>query len=305
MKTECQEPSYLRLYREGRLPERAQQALEILKDCCLCPRECHVDRLSAERGVCRTGARAKVASFHPHFGEEGPLVGSAGSGTIFFSACNLLCSFCQNFDISHLREGDEVEPRRLADMMLRLDKLGCRNINFVTPSHVIPQILQALVIAVEQGLNIPLVYNTGGYDSMETLKILDGVFDIYMPDFKFWEEAWATRFCRAPDYRAHATAAIREMHRQVGNLTLNTEGAAVRGLLVRHLVMPNGTAGSREIMNFLAEKISVDTYVNIMSQYRPCGKAISDPLINRRITPEEYAAAVREAVSAGIKRLDP
>ena len=304
MKTDRREPAYLKLYREGLLASRAQQALELLKDCRLCPRACHVDRLSGEQGVCRTGARAGVASFHPHFGEEAPLVGSAGSGTIFFSSCNLCCSFCQNFEISHLREGEEVESQRLAAMMLRLMKLGCHNINFVTPSHVVPQILQALVVAVGQGLNIPLVYNSGGYDSADTIKILDGVFDIYMPDFKFWEESWAASFCRAPDYREQATAAIREMHRQVGDLVMDNAGIAVRGLLVRHLVMPNGLAGTREVMTFLAGAISPDTYVNVMAQYHPCGKAAEYPMIDRRITPAEYAAAIREAVAAGIKRLD-
>lgn len=286
------------------MPSRVQQALDLLKDCRLCPRECHVDRLSGEFGFCRTGARASVASFHPHFGEEAPLVGSAGSGTIFFSSCNLLCSFCQNFEISHLGEGREVDPSDLAAMMLHLMKRGCHNINFVTPSHVIPQILQALFIAVEQGLNIPLVYNSGGYDRAETLKILDGIFDIYMPDFKFWDETWAIRFCRAPDYRVLATAAIREMHRQVGDLVMDEAGIAVRGLLVRHLVMPHGIANTAAIMTFLSESISPDTYVNVMAQYHPCGKAVSDPMINRRITPEEYAAAVQDAIAAGIHRLD-
>jgi putative pyruvate formate lyase activating enzyme len=283
---------------------RAEQALELLRNCRLCPRTCRVDRLAGRQGVCRTGARAPVASFHPHFGEESPLVGSGGSGTIFMSSCNLLCSFCQNVEISHLREGEEVAPQQLAAMMLRLMKLGCPNINFVTPSHVVPQILEALVFAVGQGLNIPLVYNSGGYDSAGTIKLLDGVFDIYMPDFKFWDNAWAARFCRVPDYREQAMAAIREMHRQVGDLVIDSDGIAVRGLLVRHLVMPDGIAGTREIMAFLAGEISPDTYVNVMAQYRPCGKTAGDPLIDRRITPAEYAAAVREAVAAGIKRLD-
>lgn len=304
MKKGRREPAYLKLHREGQLTSRAQQAVELLKDCRLCPRACHVDRLAGEPGVCRTGARARVASVHPHFGEEAPLVGSAGSGTIFLSSCNLLCSFCQNFEISHLREGDDVEPQQLAAMMLRLMKLGCHNINFVTPSHVVPQILQALVVAVGQGLNLPLVYNSGGYDSADTIRLLDGVFDIYMPDFKFWEENRATRYCRAPDYREQATAAIREMHRQVGDLVMDNAGIAVRGLLVRHLVMPNGLAGTREVMTFLAGEISPDTYVNVMAQYHPCGKAADDPLIDRRITPAEYAAAVRQTVAAGIKRMD-
>jgi putative pyruvate formate lyase activating enzyme len=304
VKTDRREPAYLRLYREGLLASRADQILELLKDCRLCPRACHVNRLSGEQGVCRTGSLAKVASFCAHFGEEAPLVGSAGSGTIFFSSCNLYCSFCQNFEISHLGKGEEAEPRQLAAMMLRLMQRGCHNINFVTPSHVAPQILQALVIAVGQGLHIPLVYNSGGYDSADTIRLLDGVFDIYMPDFKFWEETWATRFCRAPDYREQTKAAIREMHHQVGELVMDKAGIAVRGLLVRHLVLPDGMAGTREIMTFLAEEISQDTYVNVMAQYHPCGKAAGDPMINRRVTHAEYAAAVREAVAAGIKRLD-
>jgi putative pyruvate formate lyase activating enzyme len=304
VKTDRREPAYLRLYREGLLASRADQILELLKDCRLCPRACRVNRLSGEQGVCRTGSLAKVAGFCAHFGEEAPLVGSAGSGTIFFSSCNLYCSFCQNFEISHLGEGEEAEPRQLAAMMLRLMQRGCHNINFVTPSHVAPQILQALVIAVGQGLHIPLVYNSGGYDSADTIRLLDGVFDIYMPDFKFWEETWATRFCRAPDYREQTKAAIREMHHQVGELVMDKAGIAVRGLLVRHLVLPDGMAGTREIMTFLAEEISQDTYVNVMAQYHPCGKAAGDPMINRRVTHAEYAAAVREAVAAGIKRLD-
>jgi putative pyruvate formate lyase activating enzyme len=304
VKTDRREPAYLRLYREGLLASRADQILELLKDCRLCPRACRVNRLSGEQGVCRTGSLAKVAGFCAHFGEEAPLVGSAGSGTIFFSSCNLYCSFCQNFEISHLGEGEEAEPRQLAAMMLRLMQRGCHNINFVTPSHVTPQILQALVIAVGQGLHIPLVYNSGGYDSADTIRLLDGVFDIYMPDFKFWEETWATRFCRAPDYREQTKAAIREMHHQVGELVMDKAGIAVRGLLVRHLVLPDGMAGTREIMTFLAEEISQDTYVNVMAQYHPCGKAAGDPMINRRVTHAEYAAAVREAVAAGIKRLD-
>ncbi|MFH1079546.1 MAG: radical SAM protein [Pseudomonadota bacterium] len=304
MKQHRREPAYLHLYREGLLKPRAQQAMELLKDCRLCPRTCRVDRLSGEQGFCRTGARASVASFHPHFGEEAPLVGRGGSGTIFFSSCNLLCSFCQNYEISHLREGEEVESQRLAAMMLHLMQRGCENINFVTPSHVAPQILQALCVAAGQGLDIPLIYNSGGYDSADTIKILDGIFDIYMPDFKFWDNAWGERFCRAPDYREQATAAIREMHRQTGDLVMDRAGIAVRGLLVRHLVMPGGLAGTREIMTFLAKEISPDTYVNVMAQYRPCGDAAGDPLIDRRVTHAEYTAAVREAVTAGIKRLD-
>ena len=298
------EPAYIRLHREGRLQARARQAAELLKDCCLCPRRCGVNRRSGETGVCRTGAKAGIAACHAHFGEEAPLVGRSGSGTIFFSSCSLLCSFCQNFEISHRGEGEETDPSRLAAIMVRLMRQGCHNVNFVTPTHVVPQILQALCLAVERGLNIPLVYNCGGYEAVEILKLLDGVIDIYMPDFKFWDNARAERFCRIRDYRERAMAAVREMHRQVGDLVLDESGIAVRGLLVRHLVMPNGAAGTELVMLFLAESISANTYVNVMDQYRPCGHAPGDPLINRRITAEEYAEAIRSARRAGLRRLD-
>ena len=298
------EPSYLRLYREGKLQDRIDRAVELMRDCSLCPRECHVDRLSGELGFCRTGEKARVASLHAHFGEESPLVGTGGSGTIFFRSCNLLCYFCQNYDISHDAEGGEVEPKDLADMMLSLQRRGCHNINFVTPSHVVPQILQGLFIAIERGLKVPLVYNTGGYDKVETLKILEDVFDIYMPDFKFWEARWSEKFCKAPDYRKIAAAAIKEMHRQVGDLLIDESGIAEKGLLVRHLVMPNDVSNTKEVMTFLADKISEDTYVNVMDQYHPCGKAMLDPAINRRLTRKEYVEAVRLTKEAGLHRLD-
>jgi putative pyruvate formate lyase activating enzyme len=298
------EPSYLKLYRDGVLQKRAREAVQRLRECRLCPRECGVNRLEGEQGFCQTERKAMVSSAGPHFGEESPLVGSHGSGTIFFSSCNLLCSFCQNYDISHLREGAEVEPDTLAGAMLQLARGGCHNINFVTPSHVVPQILDALVPAVEGGLNVPLVYNTGGYDSVETLKLLDGVVDIYMPDFKFWDNEWAERLCGAGDYRERAMEALREMHRQVGNLEIDTAGVAVRGLLVRHLVMPGGLAGTEGIMRFLATEISSDTYVNVMDQYRPCWEAQKTPAINRRITREEYEQALEMARQAGLYRLD-
>jgi putative pyruvate formate lyase activating enzyme len=298
------EPPYLKLYREGKLQDRVDRALELMRDCSLCPRECHVDRLSGELGFCRTGEKARVASLHAHFGEESPLVGTGGSGTIFFRSCNLLCCFCQNYDISHDAEGGEVGPKDLADMMLSLQRRGCHNINFVTPSHVVPQILQGLLIAIERGLKVPLVYNTGGYDKVETLKILEDIFDIYMPDFKFWEVRWSEKFCKAPDYRNIATAAIKEMHRQVGDLLIDESGIAEKGLLVRHLVMPNDVSNTKEVMTFLADKISEDTYVNVMDQYHPCGKATLDPVINRRLTMKEYVEAVRRTREAGLHRLD-
>ncbi len=298
-------PSYLQLHRKGTLRERVEKAVALLEACRLCPHECGVDRLAGERGICRTGRHAKVASFSPHFGEEAPLVGRCGSGTIFISSCNLFCSFCQNYEISHRGEGIEVEPEQMAALMLRLALTGCHNINFVTPTHVVPQILEGLLIAAEEGLDVPLVYNSGGYDSVETLQILDGIVDIYMPDFKFWDPQQAGRFCRAFDYRERAVEAIREMHRQVGDLEIDSEGIAVRGLLVRHLVMPGDVAGTAEVMRFLAEEISVHTYVNIMDQYRPCYRAHDDRLINRRVTREEFSRAVAAAEAAGLRRIDP
>jgi putative pyruvate formate lyase activating enzyme len=298
------EPSYLKLYHEGELAGRIERALGLMESCRLCPRECGVNRLEGEVGFCGTGRRASVASFNAHFGEESPLVGRHGSGTIFFSSCNLLCSFCQNYEISHLAEGTEVGPEQLAAMMIRLARQGCHNINFVTPTHVVPQILEALLKAVEQGLDVPLVYNSGGYDSEETLRLLDGVFDIYMPDFKFWDGKIAERFCDAADYREVAVKAVGEMHRQVGDLKLDSEGIAFRGLLVRHLVMPNNVAGTEKVMEFFAEKVSTDTYMNVMDQYRPCGTADRDELINRRLSSREYREAVDAATKAGLTRLD-
>jgi putative pyruvate formate lyase activating enzyme len=296
--------SYTLLHEKGLLKGRAVQALTMLEDCMLCPRACRVNRLHGELGFCRTGRYAKVASFGAHFGEEAPLVGTHGSGTIFFSSCNLLCSFCQNYDISHLRDGVEVGAKELAGMMIDLADKGCHNINFVTPSFVVPQILEALVLAADAGLDLPLVYNTGSYDSVETIRLLEDIFDIYMPDFKFWEEEPAKSFCSAPDYQEVACAACKEMHAQVGDLVIDRGGIAQRGLLVRHLVMPGGLAGTREVMGFLAQEISRNTYVNVMDQYRPCYKAKDDPRIHRRITHAEYEEALEAARTAGIHRLD-
>ena len=240
----------------------------------------------------------------PQFGEESPNSGDSGSGTIFFTHCNLLCSFCQNFDISHEGRGQAVTSVDLAEMMLSLQALGCHNINFVSPSHVVPQILGGLLPAVENGLKIPLVYNTGGYDHVSTLKLLDGIIDIYMPDFKFWDASISEKTCSAPDYPERARQAITEMHRQVGDLQINSAGIAERGLLVRHLVMPEGLAGTRKIMDFLSTEISPQTYVNIMPQYRPCGKAWAEPELSRPLKPAEYRDALQDAVDAGLTRLD-
>lgn len=297
------EPGYLTLYRTGALSRRVAEALAALDACRLCPRACGADRAHGQRGFCRTGRQAVVASFGPHFGEEAPLVGAHGSGTIFFCGCNLLCAFCQNYDISHQGRGRETTAAELAAMMIALSEAGCHNINFVTPSHVVPQILEALPIAIAKGLRVPLVYNSSGYDRVETLKLLAGVFDIYMPDFKFWDGAWAARYCTAPDYPEIARAAVREMHAQVGDLAIE-RGLAVRGLLLRHLVMPGGVAGTEDIMRFIARQVSENTYVNVMMQYHPCFRAIGDETIGRSVTIAEYARAVEAAFKAGLTRLD-
>ena len=298
------EPSYLKLYKEGQLLKRVKEATELLKECRLCPRQCEVDRLNNEKGFCKTGRKAKVASYNAHFGEEAPLVGRLGSGTIFFAFCNLRCSFCQNYEISHLGEGPELEAKDLAAIMLELQRRGCHNINLVTPTHVVPQILEALLLAVENGLAVPIVYNCGGYERVETLKLLNGIIDIYMPDFKFWDQKWADRYSNAPDYREMAVKAFKEMHTQVGDLKIDKNGIAERGLLVRHLVMPNGIAGTKDVMEFLSKEISANTYINVMDQYRPCGTAYQDEYINQRISTKEYSAALQWAKSAGLTRLD-
>jgi len=298
------QPAYLALLRSGELSERVRTANQRLTNCELCPRACGMDRLKGELGFCRTGALAVVSSFHAHFGEEAPLVGQGGSGTIFFAHCNLDCKFCQNHDISHAGMGQEVEPEELAAMMLQLQAAGCHNINLVSPSHIVPQFLTALLIAAEAGLRLPIVYNTGGYDALETLRLLDGVVDIYMPDMKYADPVRGQRYSGVADYPLRNQSAIREMHRQVGDLQTDDRGIAMRGLLVRHLVLPDGLAGTGEIVCFLAEEISPDTYLNIMDQYRPCYRAPEFPEINRRITAEEYEEAVRLAETAGLGCLD-
>jgi len=297
-------PAFLAAFSSGMLSERIQAARRLLKSCILCPRKCNVDRLNGKTGLCRTGSRAVVASCTPHFGEEDPLVGCGGSGTIFFSHCGLLCRFCQNFDISHEGHGAEVSARQLAEMMLHLQGRGCHNINFVTPSHVVPQILAAVQEAIPAGLKIPLVYNTSGYDRVQTLELLDGIVDIYMPDFKFWDPVVAATACDAPDYPAVARRAITEMHRQVGDLVLDRAGIARRGLLVRHLVLPDGAAGTREIMHFIARRVSSRTYVNLMAQYRPCGRALEFEILARGLTDQEFQAALETAQAEGLTRLD-
>ncbi|MBI3398525.1 MAG: radical SAM protein [Deltaproteobacteria bacterium] len=298
------QPPYIKLYETGELPKRTESLNKILEDCCLCPRNCRVNRFAGEKGVCRVGSMPMVSSFHAHFGEERPLVGYYGSGTIFLTYCNLKCIFCQNYDISHLGEGKEVSVEEIGAMMISLMRQGCHNINFVTPTHQIAQIVSALPYAIERGLEIPLVYNCGGYESVETIKLLDGIFDIYMPDFKYGSNEAAKRLSAAPDYVETAKEAVKEMHRQVGDLVIDKRGIAQRGLLIRHLVLPDGLAGTREVMRFIAAEISKNTYINIMDQYRPCCKAFEHPPMNRRITGEEFEEAVRIAREEGLERLD-
>jgi putative pyruvate formate lyase activating enzyme len=298
------EPRYLQSHRSSRLSAKAELAESEMDNCCLCPRKCGVNRNSGETGVCKTGRLAVVSSFNAHFGEEDPLVGKHGSGTIFFAHCNLLCNFCQNYEISHLGEGSKITNEQLAYIMLELQRAGCHNINLVTPTHVTAQILGALCIAADNGLQIPVVYNSGGYDSVETLKLLEGAVDIYMPDFKFWDPQVAEQTCSAPDYPEIAQAALLEMHRQVGDLAIESDGLASSGLLVRHLVLPGGMAGTKEVMTFIANRVSPRTYVNIMPQYRPCGKAAEIPALAGPLTGTEFQTAVQEAKNAGIKRFD-
>jgi len=299
-------PAYLTLYRKGDLHTRVNLALADLEDCRLCPRNCAINRLAGETAVCRSGRCAVVASYNPHLGEEDPLRGWRGSGTIFFSWCNLRCVFCQNFDISQEGAGVELEGRQIAEIMLRLQNMGCHNINFVTPEHVVPQILEALLLAIERGLRLPLVYNTSAYDSLRSLRLLDGIVDIYMPDFKIWDDEHAFRFLKAKDYPQTARSALKEMHRQVGVLKTDENGLARRGVLVRHLVMPGAIAGTEAIMRYLATQLSADTYVNIMDQYYPAGRVNSRSYgeINRRLRTDEYEAAVQAARDAGLWRFD-
>ena len=304
------EPAYVRLWASGELQRRVEAAYAHLKSCVLCAWHCRADRLSGKTGTCKTGELARVSSYFAHMGEEDPLRGSRGSGTIFFSRCNLRCQFCQNYELSAEGEGVDVPPERIAAMMLELQDRGCHNINFVSPSHVVAPILAATLIAAQAGLRLPLVYNTGGYDSPEALALLDGVIDIYMPDMKYGDPAVGQKYSKVPDYPKHNFCAVKEMHRQVGDLVLDDRGIARRGLLVRHLVLPGGLAGTREVMRFLAREVSPDTYVNIMAQYHPAYRAAfpdtRDELapLNRPVTAEEVAEAYRLAQEAGLHRFD-
>jgi putative pyruvate formate lyase activating enzyme len=297
-------PAYLRTWEEGRLRDKVGEALEALRSCTLCPRDCEVNRLEDKFAVCKTGRLARVSAHFAHFGEEDVLRGWRGSGTIFFAWCNLRCSFCQNYETSQIGDGEEVGPRALAAMMLSLQTRGCHNINFVTPEHVVPQILEALPYAIEGGLRLPLVYNTSAYDSPHSIALMEGVVDVYMPDFKLWDRERSRRYLLAPDYPEAARRVIAAMHAQVGDLRVDDGGLALRGLLIRHLVMPGMLEDTREIMTWLAG-LSRDGYVNVMDQYHPAWKAkTTQPEINRRVQPAEMAEALDEARRAGLWRLD-
>lgn len=287
-------PSYLRLYETGELRERVEKAKEMLISCRVCPHRCEVNRLENELGYCRTGRFAIVSSYFPHHGEEFPIRGLRGSGTIFFSYCNMRCVYCQNYEVSHLGEGKVVSPEELARMMLELQDLGVHNINLVSPSHVVPQILEALYIAVEGGLRIPIVYNTSSFDSLESLRLLDGIVDIYLADLKYLSREFGRKYSKVKDYPSHAKEAIREMYRQVGNLKVDERGIGVRGLLVRHLVLPNDISTTKEVMDFL-KSLDPKLAVNIMDQYFPFYEAKFYPGLSRRITKEELRRALEEA----------
>src|SRR4030043_254147 len=288
-------PSYISLYERGEIQKRIGLLMDILKECRLCPRECRVNRLNGEGGYCKAPSELMVSSAFPHFGEEPPLVGYHGSGTIFLTHCSLRCLFCQNYDISHEGKGERVPPSDMALAMKRLQEMGCHNINFVTPTHYTPQIVASLPEAIEKGLRLPIVYNCSGYESIEVVQLLEGVVDIYMPDAKYMDRRHSKQFSNAPDYPEVIKKVLKEMHRQVGDLTTHSQGIAERGLLIRHLVMPNGVASSEAVLKFIAEEISVHSYVNIMDQYRPEYQAHEYPEINRRITHKEYLEAIQWA----------
>ena len=299
---EMYQPAYITLHEKKELQRRINSLREVLKECRLCPRACKVNRLEGEKGYCRAGADVMISSAFLHFGEEPPLVGSHGSGTIFLTHCNLRCVFCQNYDTSHLGGGEHISTSELARLMIDLQRRGCHNINFVTPTHYVPQIVAALPEAIELGLMVPLVYNCGGYESLEVIELLDGIIDIYMPDTKFSREEDAASYCNAPDYSQVLQEVLLEMHRQVGDLMLDERGVAYRGLLIRHLVMPHSVAGTEGIMSFIVRRLSSNSYVNIMDQYRPLCRAGEYPKIDRRISLREYREAIDIAKAEGLHR---
>ncbi|MBT9130688.1 MAG: hypothetical protein DDT40_00322 [candidate division WS2 bacterium] len=310
------QPQYLELIKTGEIDERINKLFNILQDCVLCSRKCHINRIKGERGYCQAGRELEISSFGPHFGEEEPLVGSqslvisylgrvkpvGGSGTIFLTHCSLRCSYCQNYVISHLGEGKTVSPEKFAQIMLELQNAGCYNINLVTPTHYIPQLIKSLKIAEKIGLNLPVVYNCGGYEEVTTIKLLDGLIDIYMPDIKYSSQESAQKYSDAPDYFERCKEAVKEMHRQVGDLKLNDKGIAFQGLLIRHLVLPENLAGSFEVLKFIASEISINSYVNIMDQYRPMFRASQYREINRLPTRQEIGSVMELAKNLGLTR---
>ncbi|GBD86448.1 radical SAM superfamily protein [bacterium BMS3Abin03] len=295
-------PLYLEKLTLPELQQRAEVLHRLLEECRICPNECLARRTEGETGECNSTDEVIISSVGPHFGEEPPLVGTFGSGTIFFTNCNLDCEFCQNYDISHLGLGRKVSTEELASSMLNLQQRGCHNINFVTPTHFTPQIVEALVLAVEKGLEIPLVYNCGGYESVETLKLLEDIIDIYMPDIKYSTNENALKYSGVQNYWEVVTEAVKEMHRQVGDLKISKRGLAQRGLLIRHLVLPNDIAGSKKVIDFVADEISTGSYINIMDQYRPAYNADKYEKLNRRITPSEYKEVIGYALRKGLRR---
>jgi putative pyruvate formate lyase activating enzyme len=295
-------PVYLEKLTIAELKSRSEQLLELQRECRICPRQCLAKREMGEIGECRSTGEMVISSVGPHFGEEPPLVGTNGSGTIFFTNCNLKCEFCQNFDISQLGSGFIVSVNQLAEAMLKLQNLGCHNINFVTPTHFTPQIAEALLLAIEKGLEIPLVYNCGGYESVEILKLLDGLIDIYMPDIKYSDSNLAEKYSCVPEYWKTVKSAIKEMHKQVGDLKVGKRGIAQRGLLIRHLVLPNRISGSEKVIDFIADEISIDTYINIMDQYHPAYRASRHIELNKLITKDEYLHSIYYAECKGLHR---
>jgi putative pyruvate formate lyase activating enzyme len=295
-------PIYLEKLSVPELIERSKRLNELLESCAICPNQCGIDRRFDNSGLCNSTDKVIISSVSPHYGEEPPLVGRFGSGTIFFTNCNLSCEFCQNYDISHSGAGREISLDELSDSMLALQIRGCHNINLVTPTHFTPQIVSALIIAINKGLEIPIVYNCGGYESVETLKLLDGIIDIYMPDIKYSINENALKYSGVGDYWEVVQSAVREMHRQVGDLKINRSGLAQRGLLIRHLVLPNQLAGSKKVIDFIAKEISKDSYLNIMDQYRPTYRAYHYEELNRRITNTEYNEIVHYAMKIGLWR---
>jgi putative pyruvate formate lyase activating enzyme len=299
------QPRYLKLLQTGELKKRGEKLWEMMASCSLCPRECGAERLAGERGFCEASSTLEIASYHPHFGEEDPLVGRGGSGTVFFSNCNLRCVFCINWEISQGGEGKQQSTDDLADMMLHLQRIGCLNINVVTPTHYSAHIILALDKAANRGLRLPVVYNTCGWEKTEILKILDGIIDIYLPDFKYADSKMAYKYSSEADTYAEMTReALLEMNRQVGIAKPAADGIIYRGLMIRHLVMPNNVSGTKEVIEWISENLSKDTYLNLMSQYRPMFKAFEYPEISRRLTHNEYLNAIKWAREAGLTNLD-